>query len=105
VPFELEDIPEVRAAEGVDRLVVIPDHAEVAAGPGQVARQVELYRVRVLVLVDHEVVPASPEIAADLFVLLQEPDREEEQVVEVDGAGRAQRLLVAGVRMRGEDRV
>jgi hypothetical protein len=58
---------------------------------------VELDRVGVLVLVHHDVVPAPPYVSPHLVVLLEQTHRQEEQIVEVDGAAGAQHLFVACV--------
>ena len=52
--------------------------------------------VRVLVLVDVEVAPAILVAREDLGRLVEQPDRLEQQVVEVERAGLAQALVVAG---------
>ena len=63
---ELGDAPDVGPAEGVDRLVGVADHHEVAPITGDGLQQPLLGRVGVLVLVhDHEVV-ARPQRRASL---------------------------------------
>src|SRR5690606_1368391 len=64
-----------------------------------------LHGVRVLVLVDHEVVPALPQRLTYALVVAQQPDGEQQQVVEVDGAARTQRLLVTRVGICSQHRI
>jgi hypothetical protein len=107
VLLELEDVGDVRAAPAVDRLIGIADDADVRPGPcafavlRAVPRQErgddELGVVGVLVLVDEQVLPALVALGADVLVLLQQLGCEHQQVVEVDGAGASQGLLVRGI--------
>ena len=56
-PAEVADVPHVGAAPAVDRLVVVADDdAEVARAGGELLQQPVLDRVRVLELVDEDVV-------------------------------------------------
>jgi hypothetical protein len=105
VALEVQDVAGVGAAPRVDGLVVVAHHAEVLTRTGQQARHLKLGAVGVLVLVDHQVVPALPALLAHLHVVAEEPDREEQEVVEVRGPGGAQRLLVARVDVGREHRV
>ena len=58
--LELDDVAHVGAAEGVDRLVLVADDADVAVVGGEQQHQVVLHPVRVLVLVDEDVLePAA----------------------------------------------
>ncbi len=108
--FEVEDVGDVSAAPAVDCLVGVADDADVGLGGGLILHaghgrrgrgqqrgDAELDRVGVLVFVDHQVAPAAVELGADVFVLFEQLDGEEQQVIEVDGTRLAQRLLVAEV--------
>ncbi len=53
--FEVEDIAGVGATPGIDRLVIVADHAEVSLGAGQMLQHAVLGLVGILVLVDHDV--------------------------------------------------
>ena len=74
------------AGERVDRLVVVADDAEVVTVAEPVLEQLLLQEVDVLVLVDGERAVLRAERVAHLRVLLEEPQRELEQVFEVDQA-------------------
>ena len=74
VPLEVQDVAQVGASPRIDRLIVVTHDAQVPARPGEQACQLELSAVGVLVLVDHEVMPAPPERLTRLGVLAQEGD-------------------------------
>ena len=95
--LELEDVADVRAAEPVDRLVGVADHADVAVLGGEHHDQLVLGGVRVLVLVDEHVAGTAPVVREHLGVLAEQLDRLREQVVEVHGAGPLEAGLVLPV--------
>ena len=94
IALEIQDVPDVRAAPAIDRLVLVAHHADVAVLLGQQPHQVVLGAVGVLILVDHDVAQAAVIGLAGGFVVLQEPDGFQQQVVEIEGVRIAQRLLV-----------
>ncbi len=96
VALEVEDVAQVGAAPGVDRLVVVAHDAQVVVGRGERPDDPVLGGVRVLVLVDVEVAPAGLVAGEDLGLRLEEADGLDEEVVEVERAGGAQALRVAG---------
>ncbi len=83
VPLEVEDVADVGAAEGVDRLIVVADDAEVAVVPGDELEPPILRAVGVLVLVDEDVPEGVLVAFADLGEQRQQVDATEQQVVEV----------------------
>ena len=103
VALELGDVADARAAEGVDRLVRVADHAQLTRlgtgvrGRDQLADQHVLRVVRVLVLVDEDVAEPAPVVLGDVRQPLQQRDRLHDQVVEVEGVRRAQPRLVERV--------
>ena len=94
VALELEDVADVGAAEAVDRLVRVADHEDVAVLLGEELEQAVLGVVRVLVLVDEDVAERLLPLLARLREALEDVDREQEQVVEVDGVRGEEALLV-----------
>ena len=74
-----------RAAPAVDRLVVVADDGQVARGAGQQRDEAVLHGVRVLELVDEDVPAALRQRVEHLGEVAEEPQRQHEQVVEVDG--------------------
>ena len=100
VALEVEDVAQVGAAPRVDRLVVVADDREVAALARERLDPQVLRPVRVLVFVDVEVVPAILVAGEDVGRLLEQAHGLEQQVVEVERAGRLEPLLVAGREAR-----
>ena len=98
--LEVEDVAGLGAAPAVDRLVVVADHAEVAPPAGQPPHQGKLRGVGVLVLIDHDVAEALLVFLLDLGEVIEKPDHQHDQVVEVDGVVALQALLVFGVDAR-----
>ncbi len=94
VAFEIEDVLDVGTAPAVDALVVVAHHAQVPVRRGKRLHPQVLRPVRVLVLVHVEVPPARLVALQHLGGLLEQLDRLEQQVVEVDGTHLAQALLV-----------
>ena len=85
VPLEVEDVADVRAAPREDRLVVVADHAEVLLEAREVTQEHVLRAVRVLVLVDQDVVIAVLPLFEGPVARLEQPAGKDEQIVEVDG--------------------
>ena len=113
VAFEVLDVADGGAAERVDGLVGVTDHAQLgrrhAAAPSlrcpvpdQLAHQHVLRVVGVLVLVDQDVPEPPAVVLGDLREGLQHRDRLADQVVEVQRVGRPQPALVLGVDL-GDD--
>ena len=86
--------------EGIDRLVVVADDAELVAAAEPAFEQLLLEQVDVLVLVDREREIAVAELACRVGALVEEPDGPLEQVLEVDRAGGRLALLVLAVDAR-----
>ena len=95
---EVDDRPGRRAAEAVDRLVVVADHGDVAARLGHERDELGLGPVHVLELVHEHVPEAGLQLRSRGRMLTQEPQGEGHLVAEVDGPGLAEQLLVAPVR-------
>ena len=94
IALEIQNVADVRAAPAIDRLVFVAHHADVAVRLGEQAHQLVLAAVGVLVFVDHDVAqPAVPGLARGL-VVLQQAHGFEQQVVEIERVGGAQRLFV-----------
>ena len=100
VALEVEDVPQVRPAEAIDRLVGIADDAEVVVGVGEEPEEAVLGGVRVLVLVDQDVAPEPSVVGEDLRVLGPEADGQGEEVVEVERPRPLEPRLVALVDAR-----
>ncbi len=75
VLLERQDVLDIGAAEGVDGLRVVAHDADVVVLRGQQFGEQVLGAVRVLVLVDVDVLPALLVGLEQLRVRLEEPDR------------------------------
>ena len=111
VAFEVFDVADGGAAEGVDRLVGVAHHAQLrwrhrvgvrGRDADEFADQDILRVVGVLVLVDHDVPETTPVVLGDLRVALQYRHRLPDQIVEVQRVGGAQATLILGVHL-GDD--
>jgi hypothetical protein len=99
--LEIEDVGNIRTPPTVDRLVWIAHDADVAVLRGQQADDAVLRAVRVLVLVDQHVPPEAAIVRDDVRRVGEEPDDEQQEVVEIDRAGLLQAPFVARVHERG----
>ena len=100
VALEVEDVADVGVAEAVDRLVLVADDHQVAVLGGEQLQQAVLGVVGVLVLVDEDVAEGAAPALARLLEVLQQLDRADQQVVEVERVGLQHALLVALDRPR-----
>ena len=97
VLLELEDVADVGAAEPVDALVGVADHAEVAVLLGEQPKQHVLGVVGVLVLVDQHMEEPVLVLGEDIGERTEELDRHHDEVVEVHGRRLEEPLLVEPV--------
>src|SRR5690242_7930663 len=89
---EVDDVADVSAAPSVDGLIVITDHADVAVLSAKELDQLVLRAIRVLILVDEDVLKSAA-IALELVrMLLEHANGKYQQVVEVNGIRRLERL-------------
>ena len=97
---EVEDVVDRRAAERVDRLVVVADHGDVPVALGERGDQLRLRAVGVLELVDQDVAEPAGDRAPGGR---RRPDQAEGQrhlVAEVDAAVGGEQGLIRAVRAR-----
>src|SRR6476660_5553486 len=80
---EVEDVPDVGAAPSIDRLVVVTDDADVAVSAGEELDELILRVVRVLILVDEDVLELAPVLLELGRILGEEANGKDEQIVEV----------------------
>ena len=81
---EVEQVAHVGATPGVDGLVGVTDHEEVVVVPLQDLHELVLKAVDVLELVDHDVLEARLPLASNLRVVLEDVERELDEVVVVE---------------------
>ena len=96
--LEVEDVVDRRAAERVDRLVVVADDRDVAMRLGEQRHELRLRPVRVLELVDQDVPEAAGDRRPGRRRLAHEAQGERHLVAEIDEPVRGQQVLVAGER-------
>ena len=82
--LEIEDVAQVGAAPFVDGLIRIADDRQVPVDLGEPPDEEVLRPVRVLVLVDHDVLELVRILGAHLFGLLEQLDGPEQQIVEIE---------------------
>ena len=95
--FELQDVAHVCPAELVDRLIRVADDADIAMLTRELDHELVLHGVRVLVLVDENVLEPASVMVEHVGVLAEQRCREHQQVVEIHRAGLAQPLLILDV--------
>ena len=97
VLLEAQDVGDVGTAPGVDGLVVIAHHHEVAVGARQQLADAVLHVVSVLVLVDADVAEALLVALEHLGMRGEQLEALDEQVVEVERVGAGEALLELAV--------
>ena len=98
--FKGKNVLDSRAAEFVDGLVVVADDADVFIPARKQRCQLILQLVRVLILVDHDVVELALVIRPHVLKLLKQLDGLEDDIVKVQRVGLVQALFVFGVELR-----
>src|ERR671937_330363 len=78
-----EEVLRRRAGERVDRLVVVADRAELVAAAEPAVEQRLLEEIDVLVLVDGEGAEAFAYRRERMWIVLEQPDRELDQILEI----------------------
>ena len=83
--LKAQNIPDIRPPEPVNRLVVIPHHAEILVLGRQKAHQLKLRVVGILVLVHHNIAEPLLVIVQNLGIILKKLHGLSNEVVEVQG--------------------
>src|SRR5580692_145921 len=87
--LELENVANVSAAPGINRLIFVAHGADVVALAGQHAHEFVLRTVGVLIFVDEQILEAAVVIFAHGCRRLHQASGFEQQVVEIEGVGLA----------------
>ena len=98
--FKGKNIFDGRAAEFVDGLIVIADNADILISARKQGRQLVLQLVRVLILVDHNIVEFALVIRPHILELLKQLDGLEDDIIKIQRIGLVQALFVFGVELR-----
>ncbi len=99
--FHVEQVGNFRAAPAVNALVVIADDAEIAMFLREQVDEFELRGVGVLVFVDHDVAIFRAAGFERVRMFLEQPQREQDQIVEIDGVAGVQGGFVAFANVLG----
>ena len=83
IMLKFKDVPNIRLPKSVNALCIIADNADILLFLGQKADQVELKRIRILILIDQNVSVAFVILFAGFGRMPQEFDRLDEQIVEI----------------------
>ena len=97
--LEVEDVPQIRAAPLVDRLIRIAHDAEVPVTRREAVNHQVLRTVRVLILVDHQVLELLAVSFPYQLGFLEQLHRSQQQVVEIEGVGILQCLNVGRIQL------
>ena len=100
--IEIKQISHLGTAPPVNALVVVADNAEVSVLPGQTLDQLELRVVGVLILVHHDVAITLAAFVERPGVLGEQPQHEQDQVVEIEGVAGLEHLLVSRNQVLGQ---
>ena len=97
IALEAQDVADLGAAPGIDRLVVVADAAEIAMPLRQCPKPQILRDVGILVLVDEHIAELPLILRRDFRVLAKDREPVQQQVAEIDGVQRLEPLLVLAV--------
>ena len=94
VVLEIEDVLDIGAAPAIDGLIFVAHNTNVVVRFGEQAHELVLAAIGVLILVDHDVAEAAIVERTGRFIVEEEADGFEQEVVEIEGIGGAEGLLV-----------
>ena len=100
--FQIEQVGDLRAAPAVNALVVVAHHAEVAMLQRQRVDQLELRAVGVLILVRHDIAVFGAAGLQHVGKFIEQPQRQQDQVIEIHGVAGAQGGFVARADVLGQ---
>ena len=100
VLLEIQDVAHIGTTPAVDGLIGITDNAEIAIACSQQLRELVLRAVRILILIDEDVLEAALILRANLFIILQQLHRNHEQIIEIHRVVFLQLLLVELIERR-----
>ena len=92
--LEVQDVVDVGSAESIDALCVVANDADALLFAGELQHDALLCVVGVLILVDEYIGEVLCILHPDIFLVAEEKEGVEQQVVEVHGVGLSASLLV-----------
>ena len=100
--LEIEYVLDLRPSERIDRLAVIPHHADVPMPGGKLLQNQVLRIIRVLILIHKNMVEARSDLRTGFRIIPQEDVHIQEDVVEVHHSVFLQFLLVEFINLPKE---
>ena len=98
--LKIQNIADIGATELINGLVVIADHAKIAVLVCQHAYQLELDRVGILILIDHDITKPVLVKLQHIRCLLEKFYRLQKQVIKVHGLIMVESLLISRISVR-----
>ena len=95
VALEVQDIADLRATPGVDRLIIVTHHAQMPTIASQRLDHVVLHLVGILKFVNQKVRKTMAVSVANLGMFPEQAHRLQQQISEVHGVGLLQAFLIA----------
>ena len=92
--LKLQNVADVRATPGINRLIFITHSADVVMSARQETHQFVLRTVRVLIFVNHDVLVAPVVVVANLWHGFQKAYGLKQKIVEIESVGLAQLLAI-----------
>ena len=81
--FKIQDVLNVRTAEFINGLIIVANHAQVTVLGCQQMDQFELYCIRILILVYHDITETLLIIFQYIFLRLEKLHRLKQQIVKI----------------------
>ena len=81
--LKIEDISDIRTPKFVDRLIIVTDHTQIAVFARQQTDQFKLRRIRVLILVHHDIFEPFLIIVEHLHIRLEQLHRLHDEVIKI----------------------
>ena len=97
--FKVQNIFNGRAAETIDRLVVITHHAHIAAAAAQQAHQLKLCHAGILIFVHQHIAETVVVILAHFLILPEQQHHVEDQIVKIHSTGFFQARRISRVQL------
>ena len=101
--FKIKNIPDIGSPELIDRLIVVAYDAQIASAgllrPGQQPDQLELSRIGVLVLVDHNIAEPVLIVTQNVLPRVEQLHRFHQQIVKIQRVVLVQQPLIFLVRL------
>ena len=99
VLFKIKDIAWICAAPAINRLVIVPNHAEVVPLAGEPLHQSKLRGVGILILINHDVLEAVLVACLNFGEFVKEPHHQHDQVIKINRIVTFQAFLVLGINL------